>query len=176
MPLTNSSAVEIACRDREQNSVYPSLCADDVTQHAERNRAQRALASHRLRRTHRLTIVTLSEFWRTMGVTHPHNVSARCEFFRSCDEAAMHEWMPVICGVVLGVQFQRGRISRSTLLLMIIIAAVAASAASGELALSPLWVFADLALITAGVLIARIPHATRALRRRRQPQRILPSR
>jgi hypothetical protein len=83
----------------------------------------------------------------------------------------MHEWIPVVCGVMLGVPYHRGVLSRTALLVSVLIIAFAASTASGEFARSPLWILSDLALVSAGVLTVRMPAMLRVLRRRRQPQR-----
>ena len=80
----------------------------------------------------------------------------------------MFEWMPVLCGAVLGLLHRRAFIGQRTLLCLGVLAACVVSAASGELFDEPLFILVDVALVVAGVLAIRIlaahPRAGRAFR------------
>ena len=80
----------------------------------------------------------------------------------------MFEWMPVLCGAVLGLLHRRAFIGQRTLLCLGVLTACFVAAASGELFDEPWFIFVDLALVVAGVIAIRIlaahPRARRSLR------------
>ena len=80
----------------------------------------------------------------------------------------MFEWMPVLCGAVLGLLHRRAYIGQRTLLCLGVLAACIVSAASGELFGESLFILVDVALVVAGVIairmLAAFPKARLALR------------
>ena len=68
----------------------------------------------------------------------------------------MFEWMPVLCGAVLGVLHVRAYIGQRTLLCLVVLSGCAATAVSGEMFDEPLLVLVDLALAFAAALAIRL--------------------
>ena len=79
----------------------------------------------------------------------------------------MFEWMPVLCGAVLGLLHRRAYIGQRTLLCLAVLSACIATATSGELFDEPLLILVDLALVVAGVIAIRILAAYPSARRSR---------
>ena len=80
----------------------------------------------------------------------------------------MFEWMPVLCGAVLGLLHRRAYIGQRTLLCLIVLIACAATAISGELFDEPWLILVDLALTVTGLIASRLlaayPNTQRSLR------------
>ena len=89
------------------------------------------------------------------------------------DEVAMHEVMPVLLGLLIGMRHERSTMSRPVITALMLAAALLASASSGELTASPWWILADLALVATGAIAARAPGVLYRLRRRRQHESLV---
>lgn len=80
----------------------------------------------------------------------------------------MFEWLPVLCGAVLGLLHRRALIGQRTLLCLVVLSACGATAMSGELFDAPWLILVDLALAVAGLIASRIlaayPNTQRSLR------------
>ena len=68
----------------------------------------------------------------------------------------MFEWMPVLCGAVLGLLHRRTYIGQRTLLCLVVLSGCVATALSGEIFDAPLLVFVDTALVVIGVIAVRV--------------------
>jgi hypothetical protein len=85
----------------------------------------------------------------------------------------MHELMPVLLGLLIGMRHDRNTMSRPMITALMFASALLASASSGELRQSPWWMLADFSLVAAGVIAARAPVLLLRLRRRRQRESLV---